>query len=561
MPDFSSFNIDTSANPAGYATPRFGGGPVFETSQPKSELALGGNTNWDLGDGNPVIPQQNLYGAIYNLYNHTYYSRFDEALIQSYVSGLAMLRDPFIRDKVNARKTPVACLKHQVECEDPDDPDQVRAARQMMRLLKRIPQWTALKFWLQEAIFHGKSAAQIGFGTKKINGRDRTTVKWWQPIQGDKIIWRYGARDLGILVNPTFEPKGRGRLDHISYADRGTVYFLDDASERKQFIVHKFNPSDMDYLFESQMAAAAGGLGLRSLLFWGWSFRTQFLTWLFNALQRFGINGLLLAYFDLGNDASRIAVEKAMKNLTEWGIAAFPRPLGAGKDYKGFDKIDPATIQYEHLAKLLEYFDAIMERVAWGQNGSVSPQIIEMDSMGLAETLTEELFPSLIERNEWEVRGQKVRSLPFSLELKFQVGAEDALQVAQIALLLRQLNIDIDAEDVRDQTGFRAPKSPATAVTGGGGELGQEGGGGMIAGQVGQPGMPGAKRRASSPGVGPGIVGASLGTKGSAPGPALKGGRVDQPDTFVHADPKRPRLPRSRTPGDELRERLKRGAA
>jgi hypothetical protein len=532
------YHVDTTgAAGSGYQPPRFPepapSARDRRNGRPPAEL-----TNW-------VIPHEDTFGAIYNLYSKTYLSRFDEALRASYVDALAMRRDGYIDGLIRHRKMPVIALPYQIECEDPGDPEQVKVARQMSKLIEAIPSFRGLIYWLQEALFYGKSGAQLLFGPKQIDGRKRMTVKRHIPINGDKIIWRWGGDGAGILVLPSWTPPGgKEKLDHISYADRGTVYFLDDPADRKQFLIHRFEPSDTDYLFESDLAGSVGGLGLRSRLYHAWWLRTEVTAWALNGLQRIGINGQFYAFYSEGDDASKQAIEKSLKNLVDQNIAAFPRREGVASST--IERIEPAAVAYDVIKQFIDYFDRITRDCILGQPSTVGPSssgagandgdrndaipdsIVKADADSLAETFTEQLLPTLIELNDWEYRGKFVRELPFNLRFKFQTDSYNVLKKAQTALILRQLNVDLDATDLRDQAGFKAPKETATALAGHPGGVPGPGGSQAAHGALG--GLP-------APGAAP---------KGSAPGPALRGGAASLPPTQVNAAAKAPQLARER---------------
>jgi hypothetical protein len=183
---------------------------------------------------------------------------------------------------------------------------------------------------------------------------------------------------------------------------------------------------------------------------------------------------------------------------------------------------------------------------------SLSENITEINADSLAETLTTQLLPTLIDNNVWSYRGRLVTELPFNMRLKFMVDQNAALRKAQSGLILQQLGVPLDATDLRDQIGFKASKEAPTELQGG--QVGVPGGGGAINGQGGPPSPNGFGKAGGAAGNAQ-VTGAAnkagamggntnIAAKGAAPGPSSHGGRPKMPQTFPTTEPRMPSLVR-----------------
>jgi Protein of unknown function (DUF935) len=430
------------------------------------------------------VPHQFTYAAVWNWYQKYYYDYFDEAWIDNYSNTLAMRRDGLIQELLRHRQLPVVGLQHSFEVDDPDDPEQVSVRKQVQRVIEAIPYLQQLKLQLLEAIFYGKAGAQFVWDWKKIAGKRYATIREHIPVQGDKIAFDWDGTP-GIFIYKSSDilqdPKSAPFVKNI---DKGPALFLKTQSLRDRFIVHKFEPSDTDYIYETEKALSVHGLGIRDRFYWTWNMRTELLGWMLDALQRVGANGMLYAFYPTGNSQAQYAILAALKDLVQYNVAAFPRDMTSGDPSSIIQRIDPSPVGYEVIFGLVKHLEDIMRRGILGQNltsqsaptglgsgvadlqAGTFEDIIKYDASCLAETLDEQLVAKVVRYNVWEFKGKQVRGddLPFNVRMKLPVENKDIMKLMAAATSLYNMKIPFDGENYRDMTGLSAPRNSKTTV-------------------------------------------------------------------------------------------------
>lgn len=416
-----------------------------------------------------VIPHQFTYAAVYNTINRLHRSRSsDEALRNSREDALAMWRDPFVHDLIRQRQRPVVALPFELKPDDPKDKGQAKVCAKLTKLIEAIPDFQGLKLNLQDAVFFGKAGSQLTFGQVLVDRRPMVGIVDHRPVHGDKIVWTWEGTP-GVYVYGPFNPENAT----IITGDQGRVLLLDSPWWRRRFVIHKFERSDTDYLFETEQAASVYGVGLRSRLYWAWWLRQELYSWWCDALQRIGTNGQYLGFYDESNPKSKRQVAEGLKTLQRDNLAVLPRKFDGTKT-PAFEHIEPYNVAYVELRTGVEHIEGIMRRVVLGddqakggqkEDGRVTEakddgrtQIIRFDAQSLGETLTRELVEPLIEMNVWNYRGQNLRKLPFKVRLALKIDSEKLLERITVAEKLTGLGIQIDGEQLRDEAGFSAPR-------------------------------------------------------------------------------------------------------
>lgn len=439
-----------------------------------------------------VAPHELTYSAVWNWYQRYYYNYWDEAQIDSIQASLSMRRDGGINELLRHRQLPTCALPHTLEADDPDDNEQVSVRKQVMTVIDRIPYLRRIKLALLEAIFYGKAGVQLVWGTKKIAGQNYVTVLKHKPVNGDKIVWDYDDtpgifiyKGASLFQNPEYR-------DNIKQMDKGPALMLRPKWLRNKFIVHEFETSDTDYLYESQKGVGVHGTGMRDRFYWTWNMRMELLGWQLDALQRVGANGMLYAFYPTGDSAARSAVLKALSDLVQNNVAAFPKGM-MEQINSVIGRLEPAAVGYDVLFQLMTYLDDIMRRGFLGQNLSSqsSPtglgsgvadlqagsfeNIIMYDAGCLEETLDEQLVEPIFLDNLWQYKGKMVRGddLPFGLRYKIQIDRTNVKDLIQAAQALAQLGVPLDMDNLRDMAGLSPPRSKATTLVMPGGAGGQ----------------------------------------------------------------------------------------
>lgn len=417
------------------------------------------------GDGKWVAPHPLTFGAIISGISRTYLYTFDEAIQHSLENARAMRRDPVIMDALRSRQLPVAQLAYHLEPLDEADSGQIETVRVLTEVIDGIPNKQLLLMALLEAVWWGRAGVQLRYEWDFSRGERRMCVADWRPINGDKIVFKFGG-DVGLLVHGqfpgTWEPTSRGRAHFV------TPY------EREQLLIHQHEPEDPDF-FEGAMAGAIHGVGVRGRLYWLWWMKAQVIAWLMDYLERVGAGGLTIYYYTSGDKESQADVLEAVNNQQRNNTILFPRPLG--KDIgggPGIQRIETGNGGAALLQSLVtEYFDGVIRRYILGQTLSSEAggtglgsgvadlhadtfgRIIKYDATNLQETLTRELVEVLCRYN---CPGMPCPKLVFDVD---QPDVEERLAAFQAAY---QMGVALDEDEVRSTLGLSKPKPGASVI-------------------------------------------------------------------------------------------------
>jgi hypothetical protein len=515
-----------------------------------------------------VIQPQSTWAAQWNTISRTFRSYSDAALKDNWISAIAFRNDPSIDRHMQRRKDPVSTLDWEIESDDEDDKDQKEICKQVGQIVKQTPYFINIKNWLGEAIWGGRSAVQLMYTRKMIAGRRRVVVKKFIPISCDKVIWKWDGTPGILVYMPATVPANQYSKSLEQLADRGPCLFLYDRFDRMQYVIHTFQPSDSDYLYQGDFAAAIYGYGLRGRLYHCWWTRTELLSWVMNALQRLAINGMLIGFYDSGDDAAKAAVKQCLLNIKDFAFGLMPRRPGQVDPTSMIHNIPPQTVGYPVLKEWIDYFDTLAEEVIlgridnYGVTGDAALELVtsaqflrlKSDSSALDDTLTAQFLGPLLRMNEFVYRGRRYRGneLPFQIRYKSVLDTENVLKKLQSAQLLNGMGAQLDEKHLLRIAGFKRPEKPDDV-------LGYKAKQAELAMQA-QAEQEAAQAQAAAQGgagMEPGMEGPPAGAEGMAPaqngpgmapGPALSGSIAARPDTYTHegegAPP--PRLERER---------------
>lgn len=461
---------------------------TFATSRiPKSPPS--GDPVYDREKKNPrqqfLIGHQDTFAAKYNYTSHAYYDYFDEALRDSWTNALAMRRDGLIQELINHRALAGCGLPSIIESDDPEDREQKEICHQVLLILKSVYKFQYLKRSLDEAIFFGKFGAQVVYGTKLIDGAPRVTIINHQPVMGDKIVFDWeGVPAILVHTGDGFYANINKRdKQYIRMTDRGMAFFLADPFYRDRFVIHEFEPTDTDFLFEGDMALAVHGLGLRSRFYWTWNLRVELLGWMMDALQRIGANGMLIGYFQSGNPNAEAAILKVLENLMKYNYAAV-EVQGATPPKDMITRIEPTSVGYDVMFNLVQHLEGIMRRGFLGQEmtsqfgatgmgsgmadlaGDSFENIVTYDAKNLSDTINQDVLPPLLRYNIFKYKGKKYRGdeLPFQTWHKFNLNRRRIAEKINAATQLLAIGVPLDLDGLREEAGFDAPKPGAAPL-------------------------------------------------------------------------------------------------
>lgn len=397
------------------------------------------------------------------------YRNLDEAIRDSPSNAKAMRRDPFILDCLFAREMATAELPHSLEVDDETDPYQKYVANELDKIIDDIPRFTEMKRNLMEAAWFGRYATVMDyrFTWNKKNER-RMVVNDWIPLHGDKLCFHTDNSTLGYLVGlPT------GYRESVITPNGGRAEWF-DATEREAVIVHKHMIQDGQF-DEPEIAAGIHGVGLRSQVYWGWWQKQELMGWIFDTLERYGMGGIQIWYFEAGNDASEAACREAAEKQTGNNIILMPRPVGTEKQGPGLEIVSPQGAGLDVFMALIDdHFNAQIKRLIVGQSltsetGSTGmgsgvseahqdtfSRLVRYDADNLSQTLTQQLVAVLLAHN--------FPDADFKVRLKLAVDRPDPAEYLEAAQRFYEMGGEIDEQELRQVIGLSTPKAGAATL-------------------------------------------------------------------------------------------------
>ena len=277
-----------------------------------------------INDRFPVIPHPYSYSGLYNAANKSYYVYWDEALRDSQQNSLVMRRDGFVDELIRHRVMPVLGLPYHIKVDDPEHPDQQGIAEIVTKIYEDIPYRSYLLRSLMEAVFYGRYGSQIQLGPRNVSGNKWNSVTHHIPVNGDKFRYKWdGTPGIAIYSGSTsteYYEENAFLEKYSEFIERtmlGNALILKNSFLRDRFVIHRYEPFDTDYLFEIDESQSVFGLGMRSRLYWTWNLGTEILSWMVDALQRVGANGMIYGFFQSGNIAMRDGVVNSLLKLVK----------------------------------------------------------------------------------------------------------------------------------------------------------------------------------------------------------------------------------------------------
>jgi hypothetical protein len=375
-----------------------------------------------------------------------------------------------------------------IECDDPKDEDQKRAVERATKCFDAIPHFTSMRYYLGEDKWQGKYGSQLQWGEIQVDGQTMVGVVTHEPVDGDSIVYGYD-KTPGILIRSGWVPHRKQdeaylfkpKSEWLRETDRAQALFLYDQFWRDHFVISNYNPRSADYLYEGDKAAAIFGLGYRGMLYWDFQLREELRSWLIDALQRLGVNGMLYGYFESGNVQMMNEVILALKMLIRDNVTAFP--FLKGQTPAKIEHIDPSSVGYDVLAHWIDTLEQTMRRCVLGQSLSsmtgatgmgsevarlheqTIQHVIRSDTLSQQETLTRDILGPMVRFNTWEYRGQQLKGrLPFGLRFVYNFEKADVMERAQIISVAYQMGIKMSVEQIQSDLGVSPPKSDEDTI-------------------------------------------------------------------------------------------------
>lgn len=502
-----------------------------------SDHYLNGRPQLVDGSGRPIRSGQNsqargvalphglTFVARYQGASKTYlHDRFDEALRHSRQDALAMRNDAYLMGLLQERMLAVAGLNWHLEVPDEREPRQKAVKDTLTRVVRGIPNFRRIMWWLLEAIWYGKYGAQVEYewsappsGRKSSSDADTekyapkrvlTVADAW-PVEGDKI-GHHEDHCPYVLINAAATSELPD--SEIVYTTRGTALSL-RGTWRERFLIHKHLQEDADF-FSPEQAEAVHGVGVRSKVYWTNFLKMEWLGNITDFYDRVGL-GMTIWEYPRNNPEAKAAVERAaaeQSNRAHLFVPVDPDDTSR-KAGSGVTRMEVPTSGADALGKLIELLDGYIERYVVGQEGSsrgsatglgsdaganmqadTKRAIQVQDAAFLAQTLTGS------RREPGLISVLKANTFPwadFPVTWQFDVERTESEAKLRSAKAIVDMGLSIKAEEVLAAGGFSKPLEGDDVVEGkqpepppgvpGGGPPGADGGapGDLMAGLMG----------------------------------------------------------------------------
>lgn len=420
--------------------------------------------------GRHLLPHFITFSQLVNLASRSYRYTFDEALRHNRFNAVAMRRDPVVFYSLRLRQIATSQISWKLE-----QPQSVpkhlmdkhaRLTKAIEQSIRDIPRFHMMLIALLECVWYGKSAVQVGWHERIIDGHRILCIKHWIPVNGDKIRFKWDGTP-GIMVNAAVDERAEP-------TDLSMVHWLYDERDRSQFIIAKYEPEDADF-FDGELAGAVHGVGLRSRLYWLWHLKTTILSYMLDYLQLTGSNGLLIFFYEEGNAKSLEEVRQAVENQIGQHVLLLPRRRDGGQGGPGVMNIPPTGNGIALFETLVSnYFDDLIQSTILGQpfivtsgKSSIANYNIHQDAFGRivkydATTLEDVLNNELIHR----VCKFSFPTLPEDMypRFRFIIDPPNADVMLNYALMLSQMGIPVDANQLYEITGLAKPRDDEQVV-------------------------------------------------------------------------------------------------
>lgn len=329
------------------------------------------------------------------------------------------------------------------------------------------------------------------FINRPVNG-DKINYLWGQSPggapPGTPLIRVYGAISNEIKTKAQFVPWGPTQEEYeinaaeVIYDDQGPTIAL-VGPWRERFIIWTFDPDDADY-YLPEMAGGIYGVGIRSRIYWLNWIRMEYAAWIQDLFDRVGL-GFIVIKYDMGSDKAKREAIAAAQKWNRRAVLAVPVSPDQLQKAGSIEVVEVPTTGAVVVQELVKYCDKHIERFILrqlittgssskgeGARGQVGPtemaqntehQRIKSDAEQISEVMTgsndEPGVVSVMKRYTYPGANFPVR---FVLDVP-ELGAHEKLQSA---VMLAGLEVELDADEVRETGGFSKP-TPGAVVVGG----------------------------------------------------------------------------------------------
>jgi hypothetical protein len=420
-----------------------------------------------------LLPHYRGFAAIMNAVSRTYSYRWDEALRHLPENALVMRRDAYIKALMDERQRQVYQLRHHLEPDNPKDPYQKQVAEGLNKIIKAIPGRHHFMRNLTDAMWYGRYANQVQWGSAVLGGERMLGITQHAPVNGDKIQFGFD-RTPRIMVNHEMYGVPGANLTH---GERGPLLILDKPEWRQRFVIHQHEITDADY-YDVLSAGAIGGVGIRTHIYWTWWMRAEMSGWMMNYMQKVGTLGLMLVKYEDGNATQKAQAEKVARDAGTEAAIAVPVPRGDVNATSMIELVPASTQGVQALQSIIgDYFERHMERLIIGQTLSGNAestglgssvanlhadtkfQILQADATNLDDTMTRDLIEVAKRWNyPWA---------DFPVRYVSDVPRPNSDKLVDAAEKMVVMGVALKADEVRGLAGFSKP-DPDDEIIGGG---------------------------------------------------------------------------------------------
>lgn len=456
-----------------------------------------------------IIPTARSMAGMTNIFSRVYSTRFDEAIRHYAENARSMRNDTFLTALLLERTRPLLGWKWEVVLDEDnpkgskEDPAAEELRQQAEGLIRRTPRFHEMRDYLSDYLWYGRYGSQVLYGDDTVGGYRRRVIVAHEPVDGDNILPTFDGHPA-LAINPLDRGYYLDKYgeDSITYSDRFSVLRLNRPDLRQRFIIQRHHVRAGDY-FWPETGGRVGGFGLRHQVYWTWFLRQQMLESVTNFMDKVGTLGLLLFYYEEGNDESKRKAEQSAVDASNRNALAVPVPKGKDPKTAGVDAIPANMNGVQFLVEFIErYFERHIERLFVGQAASASSegdslggnsadfqkdtkyQLLRSDAEATASGFTEDMLNPLI--------GENFPGIPWRYRFKFVLPDPDAAKKLEAANKAYSMGVSLDMDEVRGLTGLSKPDDGANVL--------QQQQPGAMGGLPGMPGMGGPDAGSPVPG-------------------------------------------------------------
>lgn len=441
--------------------------------------------------GHPVVPHIVSFSGLSSAMSRTYMQP-DLALQANLDNARYMENDLGIWSALEQRQRLMSLLPWHLEPEDPKSHEQKELCDTLTKLLNRIRRFTAMRHWLQDAIWRGRSAVTFEWRRTRIGGREYTLPLpgegeesiGWTPVNGDKLIFRYDVRDttaeqfpvrglngevlggVGFRCNRTM--MNDAARPYILPTNQGDGYFPPPWA-RSLFMIHKHDIRDAMF-FNSLEAGSIHGVGIRSRIYAEWLQKQELTALMMEYAERSAL-GIEIWEYPLGNAKAEAAVAAHAMNRRggSQNVILFPKPQGEDAGLFDVRHVEPGLAGLQAIQSLLtEYFGRRCKLYILGQTLSSEAEatglgsgladlhldtlmnIVEYDANNHEETITHELL-------KWLIRYNFPAASDIHVQFRIDTKTPDAQKRMEGYMQAYQMGARIKESDVLNLIGAAVP--------------------------------------------------------------------------------------------------------